>query len=75
MPLDQSETARDDLRRILETCLERLEGVLRDDALEVRDLLAVGKEARSLREVIDELYPLRELPPQEFHLKLTVEGA
>lgn len=72
--MESSESARDDLRRILETCLERLEGVLRNDVLEVRDLLAVGKEARSLRETLDELYPRAAPPPQEFHLKLTVEG-
>lgn len=75
MPLESSESARADLKCLLELCLQRLEAVLKNDALEVRELLAVGKEARALREILDDLYPAPDLPPQEFHLRLTVEDS
>ncbi|WP_159456368.1 hypothetical protein [Intestinibacillus massiliensis] len=68
--LEASETARDGLRHITETCIARLETALRDEVLGVRDLLAAGKEIRALREALDGLYPA-----QEFRLVLEVEGA
>lgn len=61
---------QDELSDIMTVCLARLGEMLRDESLGVRDLVAAGKEARSLQEALGSLQPP---PVQEFRLELTVE--
>lgn len=68
----EDENMRAEVADAAAICLERLRGILRNDALEAKELIAVSKEIRALAETVDALMP-REATG-DFHLVLTVEG-